>query len=144
VGLDESRALYWLIRESDMLVNATSVGLSGGEKIKLNPNSLHPKLFVFDLVYRETALLKMAARRGLKHLDGVGMLVSQGRAFLRNIHWQATAIPRHAQRRRTSSKIRKIERNVILCGRRQGIPRLYPRGMTIENASLLNRWRIAR
>src|SRR6202142_4840 len=78
VALDESRALYWLIRESDLLVNATSVGLKGGERLSINPNSLHPKLFVFDLVYRETALLKMASRRGLKHLDGLGMLVSQG------------------------------------------------------------------
>jgi shikimate dehydrogenase len=79
VALDESRALYWLIRESDLLVNATSVGLKGvSERLTINPNSLHPKLFVFDLIYRETALLKMAKRRGLKHLDGLGMLVSQG------------------------------------------------------------------
>ncbi len=78
VALDESRALYWLIRESDLLVNATSVGLKGTERVGINPNSLHPKLFVCDLVYRDTALLAMARRRGLKHMDGVGMLVSQG------------------------------------------------------------------
>ena len=78
MALDESRALYWLIRESDLLVNATSVGLKGSERLNINPNTLHRKLFVFDLVYRDTALLKMAKRRGLKHLDGLGMLVSQG------------------------------------------------------------------
>lgn len=78
VALDESRALYWLIRESDLLVNATSVGLKGSERLTLNPNCLHPKLFVYDLVYSDTALLAMARRRGLKHLDGLGMLVSQG------------------------------------------------------------------
>jgi shikimate dehydrogenase len=78
VALDETRALYWLIRESDMIVNATSVGLSGTERLNLNPNSLHPKLFVFDLVCRETPFIKMAKRRGLKTLDGLGMLVSQG------------------------------------------------------------------
>jgi shikimate dehydrogenase len=78
VALDESRALYWLIKESDLLVNATSVGLSGNERLTINPNSLHPKLFVYDLVYRDTALLKMAKRKGLKTLDGLGMLVSQG------------------------------------------------------------------
>lgn len=78
VALDESRALYWLIRESDLLVNATSVGLQDKERLSINPNSLHPKLFVHDLVYRETALLKMAKRKGLKTLDGLGMLVSQG------------------------------------------------------------------
>ena len=78
VAMDETRALYWLIRESDMLINATSVGLGAAERLGINPNSLHPKLFVFDLVYRETALLKMAKRKGLKTLDGLGMLVSQG------------------------------------------------------------------
>lgn len=78
VALDESRALYWLIKESDLLVNATAVGLKGTERPNINPNALHPKLFVYDLVYRETALLKMAKRRGLKTLDGLGMLVSQG------------------------------------------------------------------
>jgi shikimate dehydrogenase len=79
VGLDEERATYWLIRESDLLVNASAVGLNPKDRLNLNPNSLHPKLFVFDLVYHaETALLKMARKRGLKTADGLGMLVSQG------------------------------------------------------------------
>jgi shikimate dehydrogenase len=78
VALDEARALYWLIKESDLLVNATSVGLGKGDRLKLNLNSLHPNLFVFDCVVRETALVKAARRKGLKALNGVGMLVSQG------------------------------------------------------------------
>jgi len=78
IALDESRALYWLIKESDILVNATSVGLNPHDKLGLNPNVFHPKLFVYDLVYRETALIKQAKRKGLKTLDGLGMLVSQG------------------------------------------------------------------
>jgi shikimate dehydrogenase len=78
IALDEGRALYWLIRESDLLVNATSVGLIGPDKLKINPNSFHDKLLVFDLIYRETQLLKIARRRGSKIIDGLGMLVSQG------------------------------------------------------------------
>lgn len=78
VGIDESRALYWLTRESDLLINATSVGLKANERLSINPSGLHPKLLVFDLIYRETALLKLAKRKGLKTLDGLGMLVSQG------------------------------------------------------------------
>ena len=78
VALDESRALYWLIRESDLLVNATSVGLKGHRASEHQPEQPASQTFVFDLIYRETALLKMAKRRGLKHLDGLGMLVSQG------------------------------------------------------------------
>jgi shikimate dehydrogenase len=78
LALDEARALYWHIKESDLLVNATSVGMKPTDRLGLNPNSLHPKLFVYDLVYRETHLLKTARRKGLKALDGLGMLVSQG------------------------------------------------------------------
>lgn len=78
VGMDEVRALYWLIRESDILVNATSVGLNPKDHLNLNPNSLHTKLLVFDVVSQETQLVKLARKKGLKALDGVGMLVSQG------------------------------------------------------------------
>ncbi len=78
VGMDEIRALYWLIRESDLLVNATSVGLNPKDHLNLNPNSLHPKLLVFDVVSQETQLVKIARKKGLKAIDGVGMLVSQG------------------------------------------------------------------
>jgi shikimate dehydrogenase len=78
VALDETRALYWLIRESDLLINATSIGLKGNDRPNISPNSLHGKLFVYDLIYKETALVKMAKRRGLRTLDGLGMLVSQG------------------------------------------------------------------
>jgi shikimate dehydrogenase len=78
LALDESRALYWLIKESDLLVNATSVGMKPTDRLGLNPNSFHSKLFVYDLVYRETHLIKSAKRKGLKTLDGLGMLVSQG------------------------------------------------------------------
>src|SRR3954471_20204901 len=78
VALDEGRALYWLIRESDMLVNATSIGLNPKDHLPINPNSLHSKLLVFDVVSQETALVKLARKKGLKALDGIGMLVSQG------------------------------------------------------------------
>jgi shikimate dehydrogenase len=78
VAMDEGRALYWLIRESDLLVNATSVGLNPKDQLNLNPNSFHPKLLVFDVVSQETQLIKLAKKKGLKALDGVGMLVSQG------------------------------------------------------------------
>jgi shikimate dehydrogenase len=78
VAMDEVRALYWLIRESDLLVNATSIGLNPKDSLNLNPNSFHSKLFVYDVVSQETALIKLARKKGLKCIDGVGMLVSQG------------------------------------------------------------------
>ena len=43
-------------------------------------SSLHPRLFVYDLVYNpaETRLLAEARRRGARGANGVGMLAHQG------------------------------------------------------------------
>lgn len=76
--LDDSRALFWQIREADLLINATSVGMKPGEHLKVNAHALHKKLFVHDIIYWETPLLKTARRRGAPAIDGLGMLVSQG------------------------------------------------------------------
>lgn len=68
------------LRESDLLVNATSVGLRKGDP-PLIPSMILPKknLLVFDLIYnpRETKLLKAAKRKGLRTLNGLAMLFYQ-------------------------------------------------------------------
>ena len=69
---------------TDLLINATSLGWHAGEApldlellARLPPDSL-----VADLTYRDTDLLIRAKERGLRTLDGLGMLVYQGvRAF---------------------------------------------------------------
>lgn len=67
------------VRESDILINATPVGMKKGEPCVISPRWLHSSLFVFDVVYnRKTELLKEAERRGLKVMGGLGMLVYQG------------------------------------------------------------------
>lgn len=63
-----------------LLVNATSVGLHGddmpidGDALTLLPKSAT----VYDLVYRPTGLLRAAEARGLRAIDGLGMLIHQG------------------------------------------------------------------
>jgi shikimate dehydrogenase len=69
---------------SGMLVNATSLGWHPGETpIDLGFLALLPAgALVADLTYRDTDLLLAAARRDLRTVDGLPMLVHQGaRAF---------------------------------------------------------------
>ncbi len=72
-----------LLGESDLLINATSLGWRGDET-PLPDVLLRPGGLVFDMVYRQTRLLRDAAAAGYTTLDGVGMLVRQaGLAFSR-------------------------------------------------------------
>lgn len=63
-----------------LLINATSVGLRG-DQIPIAAellNLLPPSTVVYDLIYRPTALLRAAQERGLRAIDGLGMLIHQG------------------------------------------------------------------
>jgi shikimate dehydrogenase len=74
-------ALERAISEADMLVNATSVGMSPNcDASILDGSLLRRDLVVFDIVYNppETKLLKEATSIGAKAVNGIGMLVHQG------------------------------------------------------------------
>lgn len=84
VASPESAWLQEHLPQTDVLVNATSLGWKPGESplashwLALVPASA----VVFDMTYRETDLLRDAAERGLLTADGLAMLVHQGaRAF---------------------------------------------------------------
>ncbi|MEM3463884.1 MAG: shikimate dehydrogenase [Candidatus Bathyarchaeia archaeon] len=69
------------VKEADILVNATSVGMAPNEnETPVAIKFLHPNLTVFDLVYNppQTRLLKEAKAIGAKTVDGICMLVHQG------------------------------------------------------------------
>lgn len=70
-----------LAHESDLVVNATSVGLRD-EDMPIEPNTLRREAAVLDLVYRrgETAWVRAARARGLRAGDGLVMLIEQGAA----------------------------------------------------------------
>jgi shikimate dehydrogenase len=66
---------------TDLLVNATSVGMSPAANVSPVPTKLLAKVpLVFDIVYNpiKTRLLKEAAIAGAKTIGGVDMLVWQG------------------------------------------------------------------
>ena len=62
-----------------LLVNATSLGLAGGPALEISLEKLPSAARVADIVYNplETNLLREAAARGHKTMDGLGMLMHQ-------------------------------------------------------------------
>lgn len=62
-----------------LLVNATSLGMTGKDPLDLDLASLPPDAVVADLVYSplETGLLAAARARGNRTVDGLGMLLHQ-------------------------------------------------------------------
>jgi shikimate dehydrogenase len=73
-------ANYAIHPQAAVLVNATSVGLNDSSAhLPLDVESLRPDLIVADVVFNppETWLLRTAADRGCRTLDGLGMLINQ-------------------------------------------------------------------
>ena len=78
------------IGRAAVVVNATSVGM-GTDDSPVDPDRLRPGQVVADLVYHplDTALLRAAATRGCRTVDGLGMLVHQ--AVLQQVLWTGSA-----------------------------------------------------
>jgi shikimate dehydrogenase len=70
---------YPIPEETDILVNATSIGLAANEKPELDYGSINAGMVVCDVIPAPmTPFLKEAQRHGAKSVDGLGMLVYQG------------------------------------------------------------------
>jgi shikimate dehydrogenase len=81
---DRVEAARWgdldgLMAEAGLLVNTTSLGMSGQPPLSIQLARLPANAVVSDLVYAplETALLAAARSRGLRAVDGLGMLLHQ-------------------------------------------------------------------
>lgn len=68
-----------LLRSATLLVNATSLGMTGKPDLDVSLDTLNPDAVVNDLVYvpLKTRLLEEADRRGNRTVDGLGMLLHQ-------------------------------------------------------------------
>ncbi len=68
-----------MMPEADVLVNTTSLGMTGQPPLDLDLSPLPDDAVVADIVYvpLETELLKRAGARGLRTVDGLGMLLHQ-------------------------------------------------------------------
>ena len=77
----ERAELLGAIKRSDILINATTVGMSpASDRTLVTAGMMHRGLVVFDIVYEplRTKLLREAKQAGAKTIDGLGMLVNQG------------------------------------------------------------------
>ena len=64
-------------RQFDLVINATSAGLSGAS-LPLPPGVFGPRCVAYEMVYgRETAFMAQARAAGARVADGLGMLVEQ-------------------------------------------------------------------
>lgn len=84
-GLTGIETVHWdaiptVMRDVELLINATSIGWHdddipiGAELLDLFPS----RASVFDLTYRDTALIRAARDRSIAVVDGLGMLIYQG------------------------------------------------------------------
>ena len=80
--LEETDALYAAIKDSDILVNATKVGMKplDDQSVVKDLSAFRPGLVVADAVYNpeETKLLREAKEAGCTCVGGKGMLLWQG------------------------------------------------------------------
>jgi shikimate dehydrogenase len=87
------------LANTDLIVNATSVGLSVTDSSPIAAHLLAPHLFVFDSVYRDgkTPLVRAAEVAGARGCDGRAMLLHQGAAAFEV--WFDRSAPMQAMRR---------------------------------------------
>ncbi len=74
---------YQVPAGTDIVVNATSIGLypDVSARVAVDPQTLTPEMIVADVIPNppRTRLIEEAAARGCTVIDGLGMLVGQGR-----------------------------------------------------------------
>jgi shikimate dehydrogenase len=70
-----------LLEGTTLLVNTTSLGMKGQPPLDIDLAALPHEAAVYDIVYvpLETGLLAAARARGNRCVDGLGMLLHQGR-----------------------------------------------------------------
>jgi shikimate dehydrogenase len=94
------------LRDSDVLINATSVGMYPNVSQSIVPPQwLKPDLTVMDIVYNpvETRLAKDAEAEGAKVISGVEMLIYQGAASFEI--WTGRSAPIEVMRRAALNKL---------------------------------------
>jgi shikimate dehydrogenase len=97
------------LQDSDILINATSVGMKPkAEESLVTPNLLRSSLAVLDIVYNplETKLAKDAKAAGAKVISGVEMLIYQGAASFEI--WTGKSAPVEVMRRAALSHLLKV------------------------------------
>lgn len=88
---------------SPILINATSAGLKSGDAPPIDLSGIEGLRAVYDMIYNppRTVLLAQAAALGIRHANGLGMLVHQGAKALEI--WTGIPAPRLAPAMRAAA-----------------------------------------
>ncbi|MBQ1917208.1 MAG: shikimate dehydrogenase [Lachnospiraceae bacterium] len=91
--MDDSDAMQDSIASSDLLTNATNVGMEDDKTSLVPKKFLRPDLFVSDIIYHpaETTLLSYARECGCRYKNGEDMLLFQGAASFKE--WTGLQMP---------------------------------------------------
>ena len=91
--------------DSDLLINATPVGMKDSDPLIVSEGVIHKGLLVYDLIYnpKETKLLKLAKEKGARVSNGLGMLLYQG--MLSFEIWTGRLAPSEIMRKALEDKL---------------------------------------
>jgi shikimate dehydrogenase len=94
----ETHALRAQLSRTDLVINATSLGLNQSDPLPLPRELLEPHLMIYDLVYKDTItpLLAAAQESGARGANGLTMLLHQGALAFE--HWFDRPVPLGAMR----------------------------------------------
>ncbi len=90
-GFDDPR-LPELIEQTELIVNASSLGLKSGDPSPIPGKYLEPQHLVYDTIYHSTQLQKDALQRGARLATGQSMLLHQGALSFEDWLHQAPSI----------------------------------------------------
>jgi|GEM_PF-212116 shikimate dehydrogenase len=98
------------VRQADLVVNATSIGLQKDAPPLFDYGLLPPTAFVSDLVFfpRETPFLRAARAQGCRTMNGLGMLLHQ--AVLSFERWTGLEAPKDVMREVLTAVLDQRER----------------------------------
>jgi shikimate dehydrogenase len=73
-------ALLKTLKETDLLLHGTSLGLKETDPSSIPEEYLNPPMRIYDTLYRKdlTPLVQAGRKRGCLAIDGLGMLLHQG------------------------------------------------------------------
>jgi shikimate dehydrogenase len=111
VGELTNENLKKAINDADILVNATSLGMSpDNDQTPVPAELLHADMVVFDIIYNPlpTRLLREANAAGAETIDGLEMLVQQGALSFEK--WTGIKAPVDVMRKSVESMLRQDEK----------------------------------
>jgi shikimate dehydrogenase len=95
--ISDNDKIRFLIKDSSVLIQGTSLGLKPDDPPPVNPELLNAEICYYDTIYKNTPLMKHARENNIKCADGRSMLLHQGAKALSI--WTGKPAPVEAMRK---------------------------------------------